>query len=791
MATTAAFFDGEECITPHHPMAPRSHLFHFRRRKVGGLVPALRAVMHPGIWMGGAVLALLAASDAFAAEGAPSGPSEAIFFAQIGLLLVVGRLLGEAMQRIGQPAVMGQLVAGMVLGPSVLGALWPDLQHAIFPKSAEQKSMIDAVSQLGIVMLLLLTGMETDLKLVRRVGRAAITVSAAGVAVPFACGVALGEVLPDSILPRPGDRFITSLFLGTALSISSVKIVAMVVREMNFMRRNLGQIIVASAILEDSIGWILVAIAFGLASSGTLDAWSVTKTVLGTAGFLAASLTIGRRIVFSLIRWTNDNFVSDFAVITSILVIMVAMALTSHMIGVHSVLGAFVAGVLVGESPILTRHIDEQLRGLIVALFMPVFFGLSGLSADLTILKNIDLLLLTAALVLIASIGKFSGAFIGGRLGRLSHSESLALACGMNARGSTEVIVATVGLSMGVLNQNLFTMILAMAVITTMAMPPMLRWALGRIPIGEEERLRLEREELDAKGFVPNLERLLLAADDSANGKFASRLVGLIAGSGAKPITVLDLRKDASSKSSGQVEEGHEAAIRSAAETVTTLEAHPEEVKQGSVDITTRGKKASAQEAVAGEARKGYDLLVIGIRNTRTPKGGLTKEVTRVADGFVGALAVVAAHGPQIEQALQSRSKILVPVNGTEVSRRAVEVALVIARSNDARVTALYVTSRSQNSQRKRPRRGSATRRNEEAVLKEVTELADRYDTKVQTAMRVDVAAEDAILKEARRRKYDLTILGVTRRPGETLSFGNMAAAVLESSDMSILFVAS
>jgi hypothetical protein len=150
MATTAAFFDGEECITPHHPMAPRSHLFHFRRRKVGGLVPALRAVMHLGIWMGGAVLALLAASDAFAAEGAPSGPSEAIFFAQIGLLLVVGRLLGEAMQRIGQPAVMGQLVAGMVLGPSVLGALWPDLQHAIFPKSAEQKSMIDAVSQLGI-----------------------------------------------------------------------------------------------------------------------------------------------------------------------------------------------------------------------------------------------------------------------------------------------------------------------------------------------------------------------------------------------------------------------------------------------------------------------------------------------------------------------------------------------------------------------------------------------------------------------------------------------------------------
>jgi Kef-type K+ transport system membrane component KefB/nucleotide-binding universal stress UspA family protein len=779
MALAVVFFDGKGLVARRYPV-------HFRERKLAGLGPALRTAVRPRTWMGGAVLTLLASSDAFAAMGAPSGPSDAIFFAQIGLILVVGRLLGEAMQRVGQPPVMGQLVAGMVLGPSVLGALWPDLQHAIFPDNAEQKSMLDATSQLGILMLLLLTGMESDLKLVRRVGRAAVTVAAFGVAVPFACGVAMGEMLPNSILPKPDQRFITSILLGTALSISSVKIVAMVVAEMNFMRRNLGQIIVASAILEDTIGWILVAVSFGLASSGTLDAWSVARTVLGTAAFLAASLTIGRRVVSSLIRWTNDNFVSDFPVITTILVIMVAMALTTHMIGVQSVLGAFVAGVLVGESPILTRHIDEQLRGLIVALFMPVFFGLSGLSADLTILKNTDLLLLTGALVLIASVGKFGGAFIGGRLGRLSYRESLALACGMNARGSTEVIVATVGLSMGVLNQDLFTMIVAMAVVTTLAMPPMLRWAFARIPLNDEERLRLEREELDAKGFVPNLERLLLAADDSANGRFAARLAGLIGGSGAKPITVLDLRNGTSPQTSDQLEQGHEEAVKSAAETVMTLEAHPDAVKQGSVEIITRSKKASAPEAVAGEARKGYGLLVIGIENTRAPEGGLTKELTRIADGFEGALAVVAAHGPQIAR---GPSKILVPVNGTEASRRAAEIALVVARSNGARVTALYVTSGPQNS--RAPRRGSATRRNEEAVLKEVTELADRYDTEVRTDMHVDVAAKDAILKEAQRGRYDLIILGVTRRPGETLSFGNTAAAVLESSDMSILFVAS
>ena len=244
-------------------------------------------------WFGPAAalaLALLAAAPALAAEAEKAGPSEVIFLGQIILLLSVGRLLGEAMQRIGQPAVMGQLLAGLLLGPSVLGALWPEAQHAIFPANGEQKSMIGAVSQLGILMLLLLTGMETDLSLVRKAGRAAFSVSATGIAVPFACGFALGEFLPEAMLPRPELRLITSLFLGTALSISSVKIVAMVVREMRFMRRNLGQVIVASAIIDDTIGWTIIAIIFGLALHGGVDLATLAQSVLGTALFLVAQL---------------------------------------------------------------------------------------------------------------------------------------------------------------------------------------------------------------------------------------------------------------------------------------------------------------------------------------------------------------------------------------------------------------------------------------------------------------------------------------------------------------------
>src|SRR6266478_5776510 len=330
-----------------------------------------------------AVLALSTAAS-LAADTGKSGASEVVFLAQLVTLMLVGRLLGEAMNRIGQPSVMGMLLGGIMLGPSVLGALWPDLQHALFPRTLEQKAMLDGISQFGILLLLLLTGMETDLKLVRTVGRAALSISVTGVAVPFICGFALGQFMPQALLPHPDHRLLTSLFLGTALSISSIKIVAAVVREMGFTRRNLGQVIVASAICEDTIGWIIIAITFSLADAGEIDLASVGKSVIGTAVFLIGSFTIGRRIVFYLIRWANDNFESDFPVITTILVIMGGMALTTHFIGVHTVLGAFVSGVLIGESPILSKHIDEQLRGLILAFFMPVFFGIVFLATATT-----------------------------------------------------------------------------------------------------------------------------------------------------------------------------------------------------------------------------------------------------------------------------------------------------------------------------------------------------------------------------------------------------------------------
>jgi Kef-type K+ transport system membrane component KefB/nucleotide-binding universal stress UspA family protein len=718
------------------------------------------------------------------------GPSEAVFLGQIVSLLVCGRLMGELMQRIGQPAVMGQLIAGVALGPSILGSAWPGLQESLFPTRPDQEAMIGAVAQLAILLLLLLTGMETDLSIVRRSGRTAFSLSIAGIAVPFLFGVLLGGVLPDAMLPDPQKRLFTTLFLGTALSLSSIKIVAMVVREAGFLRRTVGQVIVAAALIDDAVGWIILSIILGLLLHGAVDLVGLLKSLVGTAVFLILSFTIGRRIVFRLIRWTNDSFVSELPVITVILVVAGIMALITNTIGVHTVLGAFVAGILVGQSPILTRHIDEQLRGLIVALFMPVFFGLAGLTTNLGALAQPNFLLLTIGLIAIASIGKFGGVFLGGRLGGMTSAEAFAVGCSMNARGSTEVIVASIGLSMGVLNQNLFTAIVTMAVVTTMSMPPMLRWALMRLPMRPDEAARLEREELEARGFVSRIERLLVAVDASPSGQFASRLAGLLAGARRIPTTVIHVDDE----TAGSRSERGRQALRTKAVVEQSVEAgeeaDPATPRTDPVAVDTR-VGTTTEDAIAAEAKKGYGLLIIG-REPTSEGPTFHEQITRSVVAFAGPFAIAIARGVDRERARGARLDMLVPVTGTPVSRRSAELAVMLAHASQGALTALHITG-----SRNRPRSWQhclgaalASASSADAIIREVVRLGEHYGVEVKGTVRNIGTPQDAILHHLQMGDYNLLVMGVDPRPGDQLFFGQVPAELLERAQCSVLFVA-
>ena len=746
-------------------------------------VPVLPVLAGAVLLVGGLSMSAFGADT----QGA-KGPSESVFIAEIVALLLCGRLLGEVMLRLGQPAVVGQLLAGIVLGPSVFGLLAPHWHAAIFPSDAAQKAMIDGVAKLGVLLLLLLTGMETDIKLVRAVGRPAASVSLMGIAVPFCCGLLVGLfVLPDSLLPTPEKRLVTALFLGTALSISSIKIVAMVVDEMHFMRRNLGQIIVASAIIDDTIGWIIVAVTFGLAQPGGLNLGSLALSLGGTALFVLFSATLGRRLVAAVMRWTNDRFVSDLPAVTAILIIMGLMALATDALGVNTVLGAFMAGVLVGQSPILTKRVEGEVRGLVVALFAPVFFGIAGLGTDLTILKDPTLLALTAGLVLVASLGKFAGAFAGGKIGGLNLPESFALALGMNARGSTEVIVATIGLGIGALNNTLFTMIVTMAVVTTTAMPPTLRWALARLPMRKEEADRLDREAFDATGFVSNVERLLVARDEGASGVLAARLAGLIGGPRDLPITVMPV-----GASAGRPAEPASSLEPAEAAAAAAREHMPSEARASAapIDTTLRPVQAGADhEAVGAEARKGYGLLIIGREPATTPDGDLHPGLVDLIGSFGGPRAVVVARGMHRENPGEGPLNVLIPTGGTDISTRAAEMGFAIAQGQNTTAAVLVVAEqqgagRSQD-RRPEPRKGAPGRE----VLSALAKVAERFDVEAETVQRVSDDKVAAVLGQARRHGHTLIVLGVSSRVSQTRPFGALAHGLLEGSEHSLLLV--
>jgi Kef-type K+ transport system membrane component KefB/nucleotide-binding universal stress UspA family protein len=710
------------------------------------------------------------------------------FLASIVVILLTARLLGEAAQRLGQPAVIGQLAAGILLGPSVFGLLWPEAQHSVFPPDPSQKAVLQGFAEFGILLLLTLTGMEVDLRLLRRIGRPAFSVSLSGILVPFVCGVALGFAAPESLLPNPGRRLATALFLGVALSISSIKIVAAVVREMNFARRDLGQIIVASAIIDDSLAWIIIAVILGIVGAGRVDVWSLAGTVGGVAIFLVASLTVGRRLVANAIRIVNDAFTGEFMVLTLILVIMGVMALATQALGLQTVLGAFVAGVLVGESPILTQQIAEQLRGMVSSFFAPIFFALAGLNADLTILKSPQVLALTAALVVVASFGKFLGAFVGGAIGRLSRAESLALAIGMNARGSTEVIVASIGLSVGALSSSLYSMIVTMAVLTTCAMPPTLRWALARTPPRPGEQERLDREAFEARGFVANMQRFLIAASDHPNGRFASRLAGLLAGSRGQPATVVHVESQASARRSEQPQRLNMAAdVKEGVD--RAREARPDEAAETpDVAVKARPERATLADVLSDEAPKGYDCLFIGLDPAQMPLGGFNPEIAELARAFDGPVAVAIARGAHKSDPVGAPLKILVPVTGAEIARHAAEVAIELGRAGGAELTILFVSS---GSARADFRRRSLAKRHEQAALRELAEIAKRRDQPVRLRSRSAKDWREAILAEAEKELATLIVLGASVRPSEALLFGETANHLLEESRVSLLFVAS
>jgi nucleotide-binding universal stress UspA family protein len=281
---------------------------------------------------------------------------------------------------------------------------------------------------------------------------------------------------------------------------------------------------------------------------------------------------------------------------------------------------------------------------------------------------------------------------------------------------------------------------------------------------------------------------MLLAIAENPNGRFAARLAGMVAGSKGMPTTVIRLTADGKNgqkSSSASEEKNADTTEKAAAET----QPKPAQAATKPVEVTTKVPERSPADAVAEEAGKGYDFMVVGVERTITRKQEFHDDVNRIAAAFDGPLAVVDARNGHVEDPLNSTLSILAPVNGTNTARNAAEIAFVIAHASKAPVTILYVAQRAAAGTKKR--RGIRARRHEQAILKDIAGLAEGYGVSFRTAVRADVVADEAILREAERGKHNLIIIGAGRRPGETLFFGETTAAVLEKSKASLMIVSS
>lgn len=677
-----------------------------------------------------------------------------LFLLQFFLLLVAARVLGQVATRFGLPSVVGELLAGFFLGPSLLGNVAPGLFNDIFPQTPEQVHLLEIVSWLGVIMLLILTGLETDVGLIARKGKGAAAISLGGIAVPFALGFGLGFVLPADFVADPNKRLVFALFIGTAMSISAIPVIAKVLMEMKIIRRDIGQITLAAGMIDDTIGWILLSVVAGLASSGSVNPLTAGRSIVAVLGVLLVSYTLGRKGVAVLLRVLDNHVGGDMVKITTLMALALAFGAVTQVLELEAVLGAFIAGILVGQVKRFderVRHIFEQVA---LGVFAPVFFAASGLRVDLAKLAQPKVLGVGLVVLAIAIVGKFVGAYAGARASRLGHWEALSLGAGMNARGAMEIIVATVGLSRGILTPEMYSIILMVAIVTSLMAPPLLRWTLAHVEINDEEKERLESEDRRKESFVANLKRVLLPAGTQGESDIAAKVVGLLVAEEDVEVTSLYLHPDgagAGARDVKEVKEGIEAQI-------------------GGSRTVVKKDKTDPSEIILAEAKKGYDLLVLTATERRPGAEGSMFEryVDNVIQESPCSLLVVSLPDGDDHHARLGRlpgDHILVPTSGGDSDRYAAEVAFAMAAGHDTTVDIVHVVSGPQHTSRMGGSEAimHAVEIGEDVVAK-MAELGRSMGATVNTDVLVADHPENAIVERAGRRA-DLVVLASSRKP--------------------------
>lgn len=400
-----------------------------------------------------------------------------IFFLSLGVLLFCARGLGELARYYRQPAVLGEIVAGILLGPTVFGSLAPSWQAFLFPQTAPLSIALHGLTTLAIVLFLLVAGMEVDLSSIWRQGRSALVVGLSGIVFPFALGFISAWSFPGLLgINAETDLFIFALFFATALSITALPVIAKILMELNLYRSDFGMVVVAAAVFNDLIGWIIFAIILGMVGKNVGIGMPIEYTIGLTLGFAALILTVGKWAVNAVLPWVQAYTTWPGGGLGFAIALALLCAACTEWIGIHGIFGAFLFGIALGESRHLHEHTRATLDQFISFIFAPLFFASIGLRVNF--FTHFDLFLVITVLV-IATAGKTLGCFLGGRWSGFPTREAWALGFGMNARGAMEIILGLLALQAGIIRQPMFVALVVMALVTSMTSGAMIQRLLG------------------------------------------------------------------------------------------------------------------------------------------------------------------------------------------------------------------------------------------------------------------------------------------------------------------------
>jgi Kef-type K+ transport system membrane component KefB len=420
-----------------------------------------------------------AATEAVTKAAAPAGSGSLMHvLLALVVIIVAARVMGSLFKRLNQPAVIGEVIAGIMLGPSLLGRVSPEAMAFLLPQSVAPA--LSMIAQVGVILFMFLVGLHLDTGVLKNRTHTTVAISHASIVVPFTLGAGLALWLYPRLSSSEVPFTVFALFMGVSMSVTAFPVLARILTDRRLHTSRMGTIALACAAVDDVTAWCLLALVVGVVEA---NARGALITIGLTFVYIAVMLTVVRRAAeWMARRYEHPSRVSQ-STLAVVCVALLGSALATELIGIHALFGAFLLGAIIPHDSALARAAQEKLEDTVVVLFLPCFFAFTGMRTEIGLLSGLEAWLICGAIILVASVGKVGGTLAAARLTGLSWRDSAALGMLMNTRGLMQLIVLNVGLDLGVLTPSLFAMMVLMAVVTTLATAP----ALQMLTVGSEE----------------------------------------------------------------------------------------------------------------------------------------------------------------------------------------------------------------------------------------------------------------------------------------------------------------